>query len=142
MSKDSRILRVYIFVFTHTLLVLGLAFCAIVDFFFLKGKHQLMAHPFWSKVAIILLGGYFVFWFVLFPIEIFVFSRKERKGQALPKLTVKDVICLPFGVTNPNAEIPKWIKVPILSILFLLLSIFVIFFVMLLITNVIAHFVS
>ncbi|MGA1979001.1 MAG: hypothetical protein ABSG99_00325 [Sedimentisphaerales bacterium] len=83
-------------------------------------------------------GGYFVFWIVLFPIEIFVFERKRRKGLSLPKLTIKDLIGLPFGAANPNAEIPMWIKIPVLSFLFLLLGIFVIFFVMLPLTYLIS----
>jgi hypothetical protein len=117
---------------------LGLALCGIVELFFLKGKNQIMNHPFWSKVTIIFLGGYMVLMVVLFPIEIFVFNRKERKGQVLPKFTLKDLILLPFGASNPNAQIPGWIKVPVLSILFLLIGILVFFLVMIFITHFIA----
>ncbi|MBN2019937.1 MAG: hypothetical protein JW749_06910 [Sedimentisphaerales bacterium] len=137
MSKDSRISHLYIIAFVHSFLLLGMALCGIVEFCFLEGKNQLLNHPFWSKVFIAFLGGYMVLLVVVVPIEIFVFGRKERKGQALPKFTIKDLICLPFGAANPNAEIPKWIKVPVLSILFLLLCILVFFLVMLLITHVI-----
>jgi hypothetical protein len=97
-----------------------------------------MNHPFWSKVAIVFLGGYMVLMFVLLPIEIFVFNRREIKGQVLSKFTLKDLILLPFGASNPNAQIPGWIKVPILSILFLLIGILVFFLVMLFITYLIA----
>lgn len=140
MSKNSRMFHAFVIIFINTFFLLGIALCAVVDIFFLGGGRQLMKHPFWSKVTIALIGGYFVFCFVLFPIEVFVFDRKERKGQALPKLTIKDLIGLPFGAANPDVEIPKWIKIPVLSILFLFLGILVLFFVMLLLTFIISRY--
>ena len=128
MSRDDRI---FILIFAHSFLVLGIVFCVILGFFF----------SFWSKAAIFLFGGYLAYW-VIASYEILVSERKERKGQALPKLTIGDLIGLPFGAANPNDEIPKWIKVPILSILFLLVGVFVFFLVMILLTNLIAYFVS
>ena len=89
-------------------------------------------------ISIALVAGYMVLWFVVLPIEIFVFDRKERKGQTLQKLTLKDLIFLPFGGSNPNAKIPRWISVPFLFILFLLLGIFVFILVMAVLAHLIA----
>lgn len=142
MSKDSSRSHLFIIAFIHSFLLLGMALCGIIELFFLEGKRQLIKHPFWSKVMIAFIGGYFVFWIVLFPIEIFVFERRRRKDQSLPKLTIKDLIGLPFGAANTNAKIPRWIKIPVLSILFLLLGIFVIFVVMSLLAYLISKEVS
>jgi len=138
MSQENRISHVFVLLFIHSFLLFGIALCAVINFLFFKDGQPITKHPFWSKVVIAFVGGYFVFWIVLFPIEIFVFERKRRKGLSLPKLTIKDLIGLPFGAANPNAEIPMWIKIPVLSFLFLLLGIFVIFFVMLPLTYLIS----
>lgn len=142
MSKDSSRSHLFIIAFVHLLLLLGMVLCGVVELFFLEGEQQLMKHPFWSKVTIALAVGLFVFWIVLFPIEIFVFERRKRKSQSLPKLTIKDLFGLPFGAANANAKIPKWIKIPVLSILFLLLGILVIFVVMSLLAYLISKAVS
>jgi hypothetical protein len=110
MSKDARFVILSI---TRTLLVLGMLLCLAVGFYF----------PFWSKVALFLLGGYFAC-LVVSAYEILVSERKERKGQE-----------------RPSDEIPRWIKIPVLSILFLLLGVIAVFFVMMLLSYLITHFI-
>jgi branched-subunit amino acid ABC-type transport system permease component len=117
--------------------MLVMALCAIIDFIFFRGGQRMVEHPFWSKVLIVACAGFFVLLAVVVPVQILVFERRERKGQQLAKLTIKDLIGLPFGAANSNAEIPKWVKIPVLSFLFFLLGVFVIFFVMLLATYLI-----
>ncbi len=50
-------------------------------------------------------------------------QRKERKGKKLKKFAFDDLIGLPFGAANPDAEVSRWIKYPILIFLFLLIGI-------------------
>lgn len=50
---------------------------------------------------------------VLLPIQVLYFERKARKNKPPEKMTVGDVISLPFGASNPNAELPKWISIPV-----------------------------
>jgi hypothetical protein len=138
MSKEGRISHSFVILFIHSFLLFGIALCAIINFLFFQDEQPMIKHLFSSKVMIAFISGYFVFWMVLFPIEIFVFDRIRSKSQLFPKLTIKDLIGLPFGTANPDANIPKWIKIPVLSILFLLLGIFVIFCVMLLLTYLIS----
>ena len=59
---------------------------------------------------------------VLTPIQVLYFDRKARKGRPLQKMKMSDVIGLPFGIANPDAEVPKWIKIPVLLIMYMLLT--------------------
>jgi uncharacterized membrane protein len=138
MSRDSNRTHWLIITFLLLFSFLGLVLCRIIELFFLGGERQIMKHPFWSKAVIVFGIVWCVSLAVLVPIQILVFDRKERRDRTLQKLTIRDLFCLPFGAANPNAKIPKWIKIPVLSILFLLLGIFVIFFVMLLLTYLIS----
>jgi hypothetical protein len=138
MSKESNRTHRLIIIFLLSFSFLGLVLCRIIELLFLGGGQQIMKHPFWSKVMIFFVIVWCVSLGVLFPIQILIFERKRRKGQSFPKLTIKDLIGLPFGAANPNAEIPTWIKIPVLSFLFLVLGIFVIFFVMLLLAYLIS----
>jgi hypothetical protein len=103
MSKDARFVILSI---TRTLLVLGMLLCLAAGFYF----------PFWSKVALFLLGGYFAC-LVVSAYEILVFEREEKKARSLQN-----------NAANSNDEIPRWIKIPVLSILFLLLGVIAVFF--------------
>lgn len=138
MSKESNRTHRLIIILLLSFSFLGLALCRIIELRFLGSEQQIMKHPFWSKVMIFFVIVWCVSLAVLVPIQILVCERKERKGQPLAKLTIKDLIGLPFHAANPNAEVPKWIKIPVLSFLFLLLSILVIFFVMLPLTYIIS----
>ncbi|MFA5239011.1 MAG: hypothetical protein WC476_04785 [Phycisphaerae bacterium] len=130
MSEDNNGSRWLVISFLYSFCLLGMALCGVVGLLFFRGEQRIMEHPFWSKVLFVVGGGFLVLLLVVIPVQIFIFDRKERDSQSLAKLTIKDLIGLPFGVCNPNAKIPKWIKIPVLAILFSLLGILVIFVTM------------
>ncbi|MBN1391460.1 MAG: hypothetical protein JW947_01505 [Sedimentisphaerales bacterium] len=138
MSKESNRTHWLVILFLSSFFMLAMALCAIIDFLFFRGGQRIIEYPFWSKVLITVGAGFIVLLAVVVPIQILVFDRKEIKGQPLAPLTIQDVTGLPFNRANPNAKIPKWIKIPILSFLFLVLGLFVIFVVMILLTYLIS----
>jgi len=131
MSKESNRTHWRVIAFLLSFSFLGGVLCKIIELI-ISGSDL-------SKVTMVFVVIWCVSLAVLVPIQILVFDREERKGQMLQKLTIKDLIGLPFNAANPNAKIPKWIKIPVLSILFLLLGIFVIIVVMILVTYLISR---
>ena len=130
MSSDySRRLRFFIIVFLICTSSLGMVLCGSVRFLFYDSNDEMMNNSFWSAFTMVSIFIFMLTIFVLFPFEILYFERKERiiKGNKLGKLTFSDLFGLPFGVTNPDAEIPSFIKYLVLVPLFLLIGIFFIF---------------
>ena len=85
-----------------------------------------MQHSFWSTIVYAFLFMFFIALMVFVPIQILYFGRKERSDRPLQKMTIGDVIGLPFGASNPDAEVPKWIRIPVLSVMYILLAILLI----------------
>lgn len=77
---------------------------------------------------------------VLLPIQVLYFERKARKNKPPEKMTAGDVIGLPFGAFNPNAQLPKWISIPVKVILWGIVGIFVLFIAFLLIGLTVSFF--
>lgn len=102
---------------------LGLAFTKIVEWLFFENGRQIMRHPFWATIVYVFSFLFIISLMVFVPIQILYFGRKERGDKPLPKMTVGNVIGLPFGAFDPDAEVPKWIKIPILSVTYILLAI-------------------
>jgi hypothetical protein len=126
MSKESNRTQWKVIAFVLSFSFIGAIICRIIEI--------IVSKSYLSKVTMVFVVIWCVTLAVFVPIQIMVFDRKERKGQTLEKLTIKNLIGLPFGTANPNAKISKWITIPVLSLLFLLLSIFVIFVAMILVT--------
>ena len=123
-SDDKKLIRLFFIQFLIYFSGLGMVLCGAVRFLFYDSNKAMMENPFWFAVSIAF-GAIFMFALVvLVPIETFVFGRKERKHRTLKKLTFGDLLALPFGGSNPDAEVPRWIKYPLLALLFLLIGIF------------------
>jgi hypothetical protein len=102
---------------------LGLLIFALIDIFFYGGDEVK------TPVSILSLQIFFgAIWaitlVIIFPIQILYFHRKNRDNTTLQKATIWDFIGLPFGACNPDAKLPKWISIPILGLLWLLVAIF------------------
>ena len=127
MSSDhNKRIRFFIIIFLINISFLGMALCASVQFLFYDDNREMMNNSFWPAFIIVAISIFMFALLVLFPVEIFIFSRKKRKGEKLLKITFGDLLGLPFGVANPDAEVSPWIKYPVLFFLFLLLGIFAI----------------
>ncbi len=101
----------------------GLAFCQLVEWLCFENERQMMQHPFWSK-AILDFAVVFLLGLALVPVQILVFERRERANRPLPQMRLSDVVGIPLGVYNGDARVPNWIKIPVLAVLFVLLSVF------------------
>ena len=127
MQRDDHI---FILIFLISFLFLSMILCAAIGVFF----------PVWLKISLFIFVGIIVcLYLILFQL---LAAKKERKRQLLAKVTIKDLIGLPFGAFNTDAEVSKWIKIPSLSILFLLTCLLVFIIVAALIANLITHFTS
>jgi hypothetical protein len=62
---------------------------------------------------------------VIVPVQILYFRQKNRYDSSLQKATAGDYLGLFFGAFNPDAKLPKWISIPVLGFLWLLISIIV-----------------
>ena len=102
---------------------LGLVFTRVIGLLFFENDNQIMQHPFWSIIVYVFSFLFIISLMVFVPIQIVYFERKERGDRPLQKMTLRDIIGLPFGVFNPDAKVPKWIKIPILSVMCILLAI-------------------
>jgi hypothetical protein len=132
MSKESNRIHWLVIVFLLSFSLLGTMICHIIDLITPGEGTSVMSLSF-GIIWVVTLG-------VLGPIQIFVFERRARKGQELQKLTAKDIIGLPFGAVNPNAKIHKWIAIPVLTVLYLVVGIFVLFLAMILIGYLVSKF--
>ena len=65
------------------------------------------------------LGGLMFF----LPVQVLYFERKARRNKPLMKMTGGDLVGLPFGACNPEAEVLKWISIPVKLLLWLLVGI-------------------
>jgi ethanolamine transporter EutH len=95
--------------------------CKLIEVFFFENARDMMQHPTWRAVV---MGCGLVFTFtlvILIPIQILIVERRDRRKLPRQKLTFLDLIGIPFGVANPDAEIPKWISYPVLGIFWLLI---------------------
>ncbi len=100
----------------------GLAICKLVEIIFFENEKDMISHPVGSGF-IYVFGVSFVFsLIVLVPFQVLIVERKDRKNRPKEKMRFADLLLLPFGAANPNAELPKWIAIPIKLLLFLLLA--------------------
>lgn len=123
MQSDRHTLRWIIISSLISFSFLVLAFTKAIDWLFFENTRQMMQHPFWSTIVYAFSFLFFIALMVFVPIQILYFGRKERSDRPLQKMTVADVIGLPFGASNPDAEVPKWIKIPVLSVMYILSAI-------------------
>ncbi|MHA2123433.1 MAG: hypothetical protein ACW990_19720 [Promethearchaeota archaeon] len=101
---------------------LGLLICSLIDTFFYSSDEVNTPSP--ILPLIIFFGAIWTITLVvIFPIQILYFHRKNRDDKQLQKATIKDFIGLPLGACNPDAKVPKWISIPILGLLWLLIAI-------------------
>ncbi|MCX5634837.1 MAG: hypothetical protein NTW55_03200, partial [Planctomycetota bacterium] len=96
-------MRLFIIMFLINISWLGLALCGSVRFFYYDNNKEMMDNSFWYVFTIVSLSIFTFVLFVLVPIEILILGRKERKGEKLKKLTLVDLLGLPFGFFNPEA---------------------------------------
>lgn len=105
-----------------TFSMFGLFISALIDIFFYSGDEVKTPVPILSLQ--IFFGAIWVITLlVIVPIQILYFDRKNRDDKQLQKATIKDFIGLPLGASNPDAKVPKWISIPILGLLWLLIAI-------------------
>ena len=123
MQSDRQTLRWIIISSLISFSFLGLAFTKAIDWLFFENTRQMMQHSLWSTIVYAFSFLFFIALMVFVPIQILYFGRKERSDRPLKKMTIGDVMGLPFGASNPDAEVPKWIKIPILSVMYILLAI-------------------
>ncbi|MFZ5832113.1 MAG: hypothetical protein ACOY3P_18680 [Planctomycetota bacterium] len=76
----------------------------------------MMQHPLWSVVVLVFASVFTFTLVVLFPVQILLVERGGRRKGRREKLTVADIVGLPFGAFNPDAAIPRWISYPILAV--------------------------
>lgn len=95
----------------------GLGACKLIEGMFFKAGQGMIEHPIWSVVIMTLGLGFAFTLVVLVPVQILIVERSERRELPRENLTLTDVVGLPVGATNPNAQIPKWISYPILVVL-------------------------
>lgn len=115
--------------------LIGLAFCEIVQWLFFENERQMMQDPFWSK-TIIGFGAIFLLSVMLVPIQVLILERRERRQQPLPKMTIADAIGVLLGGSfTREARVPNWIRIPVLAVLFLLLGVFLLAFMLWLLTR-------
>ena len=123
MQSDRHTLRWIIISILISFSFLGLVFTKAIDWLFFENTRQMMQHSFWSTIVYAFSFLFFIALMVFVPIQILYFGRKERSVSPLQKMAIGDVMGLPFGASNPDAEVPKWIKIPILSVMYILLAI-------------------
>jgi len=102
---------------------LGLLVCSLIDRFFLGESRE--NHPVFYNCLFFFLALYVITLLVIFPVQILYFHRKNRDDSSLKKATLKDIAAIPFGVSNPDARIPKWVSIPVYGFLWLLVSILI-----------------
>ncbi len=108
---------------------LGLFISALIDKFFFSDGEAKTPVPILSLQ--ILFGAIWVITLIIIvPVQILYFHRRNRGNTTLQKATIKDFIGLPFGTSNADAKVPKWISIPILGLLWLLLAIIVLCIIM------------
>ncbi|AQT68150.1 hypothetical protein STSP2_01305 [Anaerohalosphaera lusitana] len=103
---------------------------AVGGLFFCWVMHNLVAE---GPVARVFIGLMFFFLAVLFgmnfilvPIQILYFNRKNRDDSKLKKATLADWLMLPFGACDADAKVSRWVSVPLLVVLWVLVAIFVV----------------
>jgi hypothetical protein len=103
---------------------LGLLISWLIGIFFCGGKEVKTPIPILS-LRIIFGAIYAITLIIIFPIQILYYERKNRDNTTLQKATFKDFIGLSFGAFHGNAKVSKWIYIPILTLLWLLIAIIV-----------------
>ena len=139
---DKKLIRLFFIQLLIFFSSLGMALCGAVRFLFYDNNKTMMENPFWFVVTIAVTVIFIFALVVLFPVEVFIFGRKERKNRTLKKLTFADLFLLPFGAANPDAQVPRLIKYPLLAFLFLLIGIFTLICLAILISSLAKHFLG
>ena len=106
--------------FLMTFSFIGLLGTAIVERLFFEsseGKNFSFIHYFQMFFGIVWL----IALVAMVPVQVLYFNRKNRDNSSLQKATIKDILSLPFGVSNPNATLPKWISIPVLAFMWFLM---------------------
>lgn len=98
----------------------GLLLSEVVEKLFYSSEKEMMQNPYWATLVYISAFLFIFSLMVLVPIQILGFERKQRKNQPVEKVTVSDLLGLPFGAFNPDAELPKWIGIPVLVIFWII----------------------
>lgn len=105
-----------------TFSLLGLVFFYLIQLSFYGGKDTKVPLPI-INMQIIFGAIWAIILIIIVPIQVLYFDRKNRDDKQLQKATVKDFMWLFFGVARPNAKISKWIYIPVLALLWLLIAI-------------------
>lgn len=116
----------------------GLFLCFLVERFFLREINT------GSPIHILQLtfGAFWIVGLIALVTLQFRHCRKERMNQPPQKMTSSDVLGLLSGTYNPNAELPKWIALPIKVFAWLVIGVFVLFMLVLLAGLTYSYFFS
>ena len=113
-----------------TVSFVGLLVCALIDKLYYGNERNLSDSPFWFSLTVFL-GVIFAVSSIGGMVAIVIIKSIERRGipkEERQRITISDLAGLPFGAANPDAELPKWISIPIVAILWSIVIIFVFIF--------------
>jgi hypothetical protein len=127
--------------FLMTFGFLGLVFFYLIQISFYGGKDTKVPLPIIS-MQVIFGAIWAITLFIIFPIQILYYERKNRDDKQLQKATVKDFIWLFFGVARPNAKVSKWIYFPVLAVLWLLIAIIILGVIWAIIAFCVSHYMD
>ncbi len=100
--------------------ILGLFLTRVFSWVFsVELQDNLILFIFMIASMALFLGGLMFF----LPVQVLYFERKARRNKPLMKMSGGDLVGLPFGAYNPEAEVPKWISIPVKLLLWLLVGI-------------------
>lgn len=117
----------------------GLLICSILEKIFLGDSNNTEFTV--LRILLYIFSGVWILGLlILTPIQILYFQRKERQNQVLETVTAKDLAGLADGTYNPDAELPKWISVPVKIIFWGIVSFFILFVLLVLIGLAISSF--
>lgn len=118
-----------IIAFVLVISFVGLALCSGLEpYRFGEENDSKMPLPY---IFLFFFSGLWIFGLiVLVPVQILYFERRARKDNPKIKMTFSDLIGLPFGVSNPDATVPRWISIPVLGFFWLLMGLIVFGFAM------------
>ena len=116
-------------------------FClAIIDYLFYDSDHTKRSDSFFSLLIISVIV--YVVLLALIPIQILYFERKNRDKASLKKAKFIDYVSLFFVTTDTDVEAPKWLSIPLLTILWLLIGIIALFVVLAIVSFCLAKVMS
>jgi hypothetical protein len=113
----------------------------LIQIFFYGGKDAKVPLPILTMQ--IIFGVIFaITLIIILPIQVLYYDRKNRDNTTLEKATVKDFIWLFFGLARPNAKVSKWIYIPVITILWLLIALIIFGVIMAIIAFCVSHYMG